>query len=57
MTKELLLAKLKEMNVYDLERLRECFEYEFKINEPNREYIKDILEHIRLAMDDKAKEM
>ena len=54
--KELLIQKLEEMNIYDLERLRDCFNYEYKAEPENREYIQDILNHIVLVMDRKATE-
>ena len=45
-TKENLLAKLSEMNIFDLERLRTCFEYELKVKPKNKDDLEDIIEHI-----------
>ncbi len=42
----ILLERLQKMNVYDLERLRACFEWELKARPEDREYIENIIAHI-----------
>lgn len=51
---EALLLKLRELNIYDLERLRDCFLYEKKIEPENAEAIDDILNNIMVVIDEKA---
>ncbi len=43
---ELLIKHLEKLNVYDLERLKTCFEYEYRYNIDNRDSTENILIHI-----------
>ena len=42
----LLIEHLKKLNIYDLERLKDCFEYEYEIHPEKKDDIDTILEHI-----------
>ena len=48
---ELLKARLSEMNKYDLERLKQCFEYEYQWHPENKEDIDNILAHINMLLE------
>lgn len=49
--KEDLIKHLQQLNIYDLERLQKCFEYEYKIRPNKREEIQDILDHIKYMLE------
>ena len=51
---DVLIQRLREFNIYDLERLRDCFLYERKIEPENLSAIDDILNSIMVVMDEKA---
>lgn len=48
-----LIEHLKKQNVYDLERLRECFNYELKIEPENKDAIEEILESIEQILQER----
>lgn len=54
--KSLLEQRLRDLNLYDLERLRECFTYELSIEPENEEDLKEILQFIMQEIETKAKE-
>ena len=49
--KDYLLKHLSQFNIYDLERLQKCFEYELTIRPQDANEIQDILNHIQKAID------
>ncbi len=53
-TVELLIERLESLNIYELERLRDCFAFELTIEPENAENIEDIIRHIEIVMDKKA---
>lgn len=53
-TVELLIERLESLNIYELERLRDCFVFELTIEPENAENIEDIIRHIEIVMDKKA---
>ena len=50
---EHLISHLQTLNLYDLERLKVCFEYEFDHDEENRENLSNILHHLNIILDSK----
>ena len=52
--KQPLIEKLSTLNIYELERLRECFKYDLRIHPENETDIKDIIEHIMIVIDQKV---
>ncbi len=52
--KSLLEQRLQELNLYDLERLRECFKYELSIEPENEEDLTEILQFIMQEIDKKV---
>ena len=46
-----LLKHLSTFGLYDLERLKTCFQYEYRAEPENRECIQDILNHIDAVME------
>lgn len=53
---ESLKNHLSAFNIYDLERLKECFEYEYSIEPENRDAINEILDCIKTAIKDKKEQ-
>ena len=53
---ESLKNHLSTFNIYDLERLKECFEYEYSIEPENRDAISEILKSIKTAIEDKREQ-
>ncbi len=51
---DLLAARIAEFNIYDLERLRQCFTHELRFHPDNAVAINDILDHINAEIDRKA---
>lgn len=49
-SQERLKAHLSTFNTYDLQRLRDCFEYEYQVEPENRERIQEILDFIGDAL-------
>ena len=47
---DMLARHIAQFNVYDLERLEQCFEYEYRFHPENKAAIDDILMHIRTEM-------
>ncbi len=50
---ERLLNYIREFNIYDLERLKTCFEYELTIEPENKERIEQILNCINISIAEK----
>ena len=50
----LLIEKLNECNIYDLERLKKCFEYEYKTYPEKRAMVGELLRHIGAVMESKT---
>lgn len=47
---ELLKERLSQMNKYDLERLRHCFECDYKYHPENKADIDNIIAHIDMLL-------
>ena len=50
---ERLYEYIRDFNIYDLERLKVCFEYELKIEPENKDRIEEILGCINDALAEK----
>lgn len=51
-----LKAHLQTLGTFDLQRLRDCFEYEYKTEPDNRDRIEEILNFIAEVLKEKLKQ-
>ena len=54
---ELLIKHLGILNIYDLLRLKDCFEYEFEHDIENRESLDNILVNLNMILQQKQQQM